>query len=124
MIRRPPRSTLFPYTTLFRSVVGEEQAVVVPGTPRQAVATHEQLHVEEGELRVPGRQAGGAVVLVLEQLRLEVEGEKVAELGATLERQAAIDPALEGPPLAVDEGKLMIRVGADRPRAEIGRAHV
>src|SRR5436853_5971878 len=24
MIRRPPRSTLFPYTTLFRSAVGEE----------------------------------------------------------------------------------------------------
>ena len=37
MIRRPPRSTLFPYTTLFRSVgetfclaVGEAQAVGVP----------------------------------------------------------------------------------------------
>src|SRR5258705_10920149 len=26
MIRRPPRSTLFPYTTLFRSVPGEAQA--------------------------------------------------------------------------------------------------
>src|SRR3712207_9296946 len=25
MIRRPPRSTLFPYTTLFRSVVGAER---------------------------------------------------------------------------------------------------
>src|SRR5438094_7127187 len=25
MIRRPPRSTLFPYTTLFRSIVGIEQ---------------------------------------------------------------------------------------------------
>src|SRR2546427_4011981 len=25
MIRRPPRSTLFPYTTLFRSVEGENQ---------------------------------------------------------------------------------------------------
>src|SRR2546422_1580636 len=24
MIRRPPRSTLFPYTTLFRSLAGEE----------------------------------------------------------------------------------------------------
>src|SRR3989441_6407042 len=24
MIRRPPRSTLFPYTTLFRSLVGEK----------------------------------------------------------------------------------------------------
>src|SRR2546430_7297340 len=28
MIRRPPRSTLFPYTTLFRSAVGP--AVIVP----------------------------------------------------------------------------------------------
>src|SRR3712207_7403199 len=26
MIRRPPRSTLFPYTTLFRSAVGDTQA--------------------------------------------------------------------------------------------------
>src|SRR2546426_3825287 len=31
MIRRPPRSTLFPYTTLFRShVVAEEQRLSVP----------------------------------------------------------------------------------------------
>src|SRR2546430_7894562 len=28
MIRRPPRSTLFPYTTLFRSVVGRHDAKV------------------------------------------------------------------------------------------------
>src|SRR6202022_4766326 len=28
MIRRPPRSTLFPYTTLFRSVHGQTIAVV------------------------------------------------------------------------------------------------
>src|SRR3712207_8639503 len=28
MIRRPPRSTLFPYTTLFRSQVGEAGAVL------------------------------------------------------------------------------------------------
>src|SRR2546428_13089462 len=31
MIRRPPRSTLFPYTTLFRSVQGpQSQPVAVP----------------------------------------------------------------------------------------------
>src|SRR2546429_9719772 len=30
MIRRPPRSTLFPYTTLFRSHVGGERRVGVP----------------------------------------------------------------------------------------------
>src|SRR3712207_8943153 len=28
MIRRPPRSTLFPYTTLFRSVHGGESSVI------------------------------------------------------------------------------------------------
>src|ERR1022692_3376668 len=32
MIRRPPRSTLFPYTTLFRSEVWTEREV--SGTPR------------------------------------------------------------------------------------------
>src|SRR5258707_7018618 len=34
MIRRPPRSTLFPYTTLFRSVSGAQHlqmVVLVPG---------------------------------------------------------------------------------------------
>src|SRR6266496_6316064 len=31
MIRRPPRSTLFPYTTLFRSSPGAAPAVGVPG---------------------------------------------------------------------------------------------
>src|SRR5260370_20259894 len=31
MIRRPPRSTLFPYTTLFRSVVGNGQEISVAG---------------------------------------------------------------------------------------------
>src|SRR5690242_21319151 len=37
MIRRPPRSTLFPYTTLFRSPGGHvlyAAAGVVPDTPR------------------------------------------------------------------------------------------
>src|SRR5438094_6607051 len=34
MLRRPPRSTLFPYTTLFRSAVGEgHPATGVPGNP-------------------------------------------------------------------------------------------
>src|SRR2546422_11422087 len=38
MIRRPPRSTLFPYTTLFRSVVGN---VVTRGNPlMEAILDH------------------------------------------------------------------------------------
>src|SRR2546422_3428096 len=42
MIRRPPRSTLFPYTTLFRSELSDAGAVgkgvgrVIPTGPREA----------------------------------------------------------------------------------------
>src|SRR3712207_8270672 len=34
MIRRPPRSTLFPYTTLFRSPYGAARDAKVRATPR------------------------------------------------------------------------------------------
>src|SRR2546425_10088971 len=37
MIRRPPRSTLFPYTTLFRSHLRDFQR---PSRPHRAVARH------------------------------------------------------------------------------------
>src|SRR2546430_7999193 len=37
MIRRPPRSTLFPYTTLFRSRSGAEFAAQQPGADPGAV---------------------------------------------------------------------------------------
>src|SRR3712207_8274411 len=37
MIRRPPRSTLFPYTTLFRSAHVGKTAVVLPGKHPHAI---------------------------------------------------------------------------------------
>src|SRR5438309_5530320 len=44
MIRRPPRSTLFPYTTLFRSdVVGDAPARQLAGPPL-GCATHGEGH--------------------------------------------------------------------------------
>src|SRR2546428_13427648 len=65
MIRRPPRSTLFPYTTLFRSEVGSE--------PEQPVAV---CHLAEARDRVVERrehqdsssrgvsEPGGGVILI------------------------------------------------------------
>src|SRR2546422_11691401 len=50
MIRRPPRSTLFPYTTLFRS------ASAVPVKKRRKETLD-----EKGEARVPGRDRGGRI---------------------------------------------------------------
>src|SRR2546423_8311056 len=38
MIRRPPRSTLFPYTTLFRSRAGRGPPGVSRAAPRRATA--------------------------------------------------------------------------------------
>src|SRR3989442_15481794 len=35
MIRRPPRSTLFPYTTLFRSIIQHDQILWDHGLPSQ-----------------------------------------------------------------------------------------
>src|SRR2546425_9498119 len=49
MIRRPPRSTLFPYTTLFRSLdrqadrVGGRVALAPPPSPLRSVQRREQL---------------------------------------------------------------------------------
>src|SRR2546426_5702168 len=40
MIRRPPRSTLFPYTTLFRSVQGQADAVVGHPVLREVVGAN------------------------------------------------------------------------------------
>src|SRR2546430_8706115 len=39
MIRRPPRSTLFPYTTLFRSLApdGEDALAAISGAPFDAI---------------------------------------------------------------------------------------
>src|SRR3712207_8473643 len=44
MIRRPPRSTLFPYTTLFRSDGARGELAVVQGQGQPAVEGPETFH--------------------------------------------------------------------------------
>src|SRR5256886_17193088 len=93
MIRRPPRSTLFPYTTLFRSAVDArepdrrqpgEVGVVVPD--QREPAGHVDVHLRGGRLGADARQVvdgedgggrlgaaerpnGGAVAAVLGEVR-------------------------------------------------------
>src|SRR3712207_817862 len=45
MIRRPPRSTLFPYTTLFRSLEARRDVVLLVEVAQALVAAHPLLHV-------------------------------------------------------------------------------
>src|SRR2546427_6913542 len=54
MIRRPPRSTLFPYTTLFRSDIPGVGREVLGGHPeRRPLDRHRPLRVHDGGPAVP-----------------------------------------------------------------------
>src|ERR1041385_1660814 len=70
MIRRPPRSTLFPYTTLFRS--GEEVgrllhlAIGVPGLGSRD--RHEPVQVGVGQVECQAARSAGATGLLLRPL--------------------------------------------------------
>src|SRR2546422_2850722 len=84
MIRRPPRSTLFPYTTLFRSVYGGEArhpaAIIGAALLHQlelfsgeSVAHEHRHHVVEAETRAP----------FAHRMRSEILGLRHPELGAS-----------------------------------------
>src|SRR3712207_8870204 len=108
MIRRPPRSTLFPYTTLFRSL----GRAVRPGE-----ADDRLRRLDLGDLRrlVPEQDLAAAVEprrdQVLEHLVLRVEGGDPAA-GQVLE----VDPVVAA--AEAQEGALVRRA------LKIGRAHV
>src|SRR3712207_8653712 len=96
MIRRPPRSTLFPYTTLFRSTLVERAGIAAaPSTVRNELAVLE----EHGLLMHPHTSAGRVPTdtgyrVYVDRL-LERLGPRPAELGLDLsEAQNQLDAAL------------------------------
>src|SRR2546426_10214571 len=92
MIRRPPRSTLFPYTTLFRSVVR-------PG----------QIHARVRRQRDAGRRIGGIVVVVA------VSGELGGERGGPTRRYRIAEPQASH----IARSALQPLVGGEVVRGEI-----
>src|SRR3712207_7623332 len=73
MIRRPPRSTLFPYTTLFRSRLGDEHHVDVADVvqlpaaglahrdDRQTAGSRRLRLLGDGQRQARGQYGGGDV---------------------------------------------------------------
>src|SRR5947209_14519005 len=51
MIRRPPRSTLFPYTTLFRSKKWQKNLTMRRGMHKQVVQNHRRSEEHTSELQ-------------------------------------------------------------------------
>src|SRR3712207_7870789 len=73
MIRRPPRSTLFPYTTLFRSRI--EEAVTALG------------YVQNGAARQLRRRQAGRICLVLPHLGVPYSDRIAQDVQAAAEQR-------------------------------------
>src|SRR3712207_8515829 len=93
MIRRPPRSTLFPYTTLFRSRPGRQgRALDLPG---DAAEVAEQIHQQRrlgpglGAQRVAG-------VLRSEEHTSELQSRQYLVCRLLLEKKTSIAPRTPG----------------------------
>src|SRR5436190_15005248 len=52
MIRRPPRSTLFPYTTLFRSPASQERSTSLPWRKVSSASSHSPLREDRKSTRL------------------------------------------------------------------------
>src|SRR5256885_9620887 len=84
MIRRPPRSTLFPYTTLFRSVLSG-QLELVPHPCLDGAAAVAQLQSQRSEEHTSELQSPCNLVcrLLLEKKKIQEDSERI-EAPATL----------------------------------------
>src|SRR3712207_9163094 len=78
MIRRPPRSTLFPYTTLFRSFLRAELQVERQALPLQPDGSR-NLALLAGEQTQECKRFGGAVG---EVARRPLDGQRLVQQGA------------------------------------------
>src|SRR2546422_7403168 len=78
MIRRPPRSTLFPYTTLFRSPEIDRR---VAGTPLEAIVSNDAPQQRAGVMAVLERAASAFALLPAQSKRSE---EHTSELQSRL----------------------------------------
>src|SRR2546425_338247 len=91
MIRRPPRSTLFPYTTLFRSAVPTRRAEWDPESrPPRAGCVHRLAGRRQRELAPPPGEERGAKRAVSGIGQLGVARNDPARLPARLLEQARV----------------------------------
>src|SRR2546430_13551309 len=132
MIRRPPRSTLFPYTTLFRSV-GRDVIEELAGIPVQVEYASEYRYrrplVAPGTLTLAISQSGETAD-TLEALRAaRAAGSRVVGIvnvvGSTIARECGGGIYLHaGPEVGVASTKAFTSQIVSLALLEIGRVHV
>src|SRR5256884_9578220 len=87
MIRRPPRSTLFPYTTLFRSIIPDsakekpmEGEIIAVGAGKREKGELIPLDVKPGDRVLFGKDGGTEIKLDGEEYLILREEEILAKL--------------------------------------------
>src|SRR2546430_10233381 len=119
MIRRPPRSTLFPYTTLFRSVVDlEREAHVRAVAPQRFAARRGRARGEPTDDTGGGDERAGLAPVHVRELRHR----EAPSLGLEIERLAADHAPGSGGAVQL-EGDGAPPVGVEAERIEPRREH-
>src|SRR5256885_11721743 len=111
MIRRPPRSTLFPYTTLFRSINGAQEIATAYRTGRGRLSVRARVSIEE--VGKGDRQA-----IVVTELPFQVNKARLIERIAQLVREKLID-GIAGDGLLDESAKDGMRVVIELKRGEV-----
>src|SRR3712207_3950325 len=106
MIRRPPRSTLFPYTTLWRRAAARRAKRASPRRPKRAAsrpdAVRLQPELEQAELPERVAVESRAVVVGRGQQALDPRAVEEPALACRVVRERVADQ-LEVPPVEVRE---------------------
>src|SRR3712207_7710260 len=88
MIRRPPRSTLFPYTTLFRSARQDVGAAVAPQRVRAGAALQDVVAaLAVRDHRHAGRDAGDGQAIRSEEHTSELQSRQYLVCRLLLEKK-------------------------------------
>src|SRR3989441_4508786 len=96
MIRRPPRSTLFPYTTLFRSLVLDRGTVARPAAADRAAVQRRLVEVAADDVLHGLARPGDPARHLARQVGALVEREAVVRIVAVLARNLG---PIDGPPV-------------------------
>src|SRR5689334_24106677 len=108
MIRRPPRSTLFPYTTLFRSAYMQASSMKTGADQQAALDKGLEAYTKALELKPDDAAFHNNYALAL------VKAKKIPEGEAELAKAAQLDPTNAGR-YYYNVGAVLVNTGQNEP---------
>src|SRR3712207_6901394 len=122
MIRRPPRSTLFPYTTLFRSIDGTNLDNGFKAGEVAVISGFQGIHPETGRITTLGR--GGSDTSAV-AIAAAIQAER-CDIYTDVDGVYTTDPRIVKQARRLDRVSFeeMLEMASLGAKVQIGRAHV